>query len=41
MNGPAFPSSNIFNRLNRIFRNLFFGNMPDTARRRISPVPFY
>jgi hypothetical protein len=36
---PALSSSKIFNRLNRILRNLFLGNIPETARRNISPVP--
>jgi hypothetical protein len=36
---PACSFSKIFSRSNRRFRSLFFGNIPDTARRRISPVP--
>ena len=38
---PALSSSNIFNRLNRMLRSLFLGNIPDTARRKISPVPYH
>jgi hypothetical protein len=38
--GPALALSNMNNLFNRVIRNLFLGNMPDTARRNTSPVPY-